>query len=65
MIAWKDLSLACLAEPPAESPSTRNNSVLFRSSLLQSDNLPGRAGPLNDFFSLRFLKPLLLTGLNK
>ncbi len=50
MIAWKDLSLACFAEPPAESPSTKNNSVSLRSWLLQSDNFPGSAGPLKLFF---------------
>ena len=50
IIAWKDLSLACLADPPAESPSTRNNSVSFKSWLLQSDSFPGNAGPLKVFF---------------
>ena len=45
MIAWNDLSLACFAEPPAESPSTKNNSVLSSSLLLQSASFPGKAGP--------------------
>ena len=27
-IAWKTLSLPCFAEPPAESPSTRYNSLI-------------------------------------
>ena len=27
-IAWKRLSLPCFAEPPAESPSTRYNSLI-------------------------------------
>ena len=44
-IAWKSLSRACLALPPAESPSTRNSSVRDRSCEMQSASLPGRAGP--------------------
>ncbi len=44
-MAWKSLSRACLALPPAESPSTRNNSVRPRSCRMQSANLPGSAGP--------------------
>ena len=60
IIAWKDLSLACFAEPPAESPSTRNNSVLFKSSLLQSESLPGRAGPLKVFFLSTVFEALAL-----
>ena len=40
----------CLADPPAESPSTMNSSVSSRSVDLQSASLPGRlsspaAGP--------------------
>ena len=45
MIAWKLRSRACLAEPPAESPSTRNSSVRAWSSDRQSASLPGSAGP--------------------
>ena len=30
MMAWNSRSRACLAEPPAESPSTRNSSVRAR-----------------------------------
>ena len=44
-IAWKSLLRACLAEPPAESPSTKNNSAWLKSCCRQSANLPGRAGP--------------------
>ncbi len=43
--AWNSRSRACLAEPPAESPSTRNSSARFGSWLLQSASLPGSAGP--------------------
>src|SRR5690606_41759590 len=39
-MAWNPLSRACLALPPAESPSTRNSSVRPRSSLMQSASLP-------------------------
>ena len=48
-IAWKSLSRACLALPPAESPSTRNSSVRDRSCEMQSASLPGRAGPCVTF----------------
>ena len=36
------LSRACLAEPPADSPSTKNTSV-DKSSSIQSTSLPGKA----------------------
>ena len=45
-MAWKVLSLPCLADPPAESPSTMYNSDLEGSFSEQSANLPG-----NDEFS--------------
>ncbi len=45
MIAWNSRSRACLAEPPAESPSTRNSSPRSGSWLVQSASLPGSAGP--------------------
>ena len=45
MMAWKSWSRACLAEPPAESPSTRNSSERAGSWLVQSASLPGSAGP--------------------
>ena len=54
MMAWYSRSRACLAEPPAESPSTRNNSVCCKSVLVQSASLPGRAGPLVSFFRSTF-----------
>ncbi|MNE41981.1 hypothetical protein D3C80_1360860 [compost metagenome] len=44
-MAWNSRSRACLALPPAESPSTRNNSPCMGSAQLQSVSLPGRAGP--------------------
>jgi hypothetical protein len=44
--AWNSRSRACLAEPPAESPSTRNSSERSGSCWLQSASLPGSAGPL-------------------
>jgi hypothetical protein len=55
MIAWNARSRACLAEPPAESPSTRNSSVRATSWLLQSDSFPGSAGPVVTFFRTTFL----------
>ncbi len=44
-IAWNSLSRACLALPPAESPSTRNSSARIGSWPAQSASLPGSAGP--------------------
>ena len=41
-IAWKALSLPCLAVPPAESPSTKKTSHLAGSCSEQSESLPGR-----------------------
>src|SRR5690606_1727224 len=46
---------ACLAEPPAESPSTRNNSLREGSPLEQSASLPGKAGPWVTFLRAIFL----------
>src|SRR5512140_117535 len=40
-IAWKWRSRPCLAEPPAESPSTIYSSVLEESRSEQSASLPG------------------------
>ena len=54
-IAWLRRSRPCLAEPPAESPSTRNNSVSAGSSLVQSASLPGNAGPDVSFLRTTFL----------
>ena len=39
--AWFSLSRPILAEPPAESPSTRNSSLCAVSVLSQSVSLPG------------------------
>ena len=55
MIAWKFLSRACLAEPPAESPSTINSSDSSRVCPTQSDNLPGSVGPATIFLRSTFL----------
>ena len=44
--AWNSRSRACFAEPPAESPSTRNSSQRSGSCKVQSASLPGSAGPL-------------------
>jgi hypothetical protein len=41
-IAWKRESRPCLAEPPAESPSTMNTSLSRGSRDWQSASLPGR-----------------------
>src|SRR5437899_7925025 len=41
-IAWKARSRPCLAEPPAESPSTMKSSHSEGSVELQSASLPGR-----------------------
>ena len=54
-MAWVALSRASLAEPPAESPSTKNNSFSRVSSLSQSVSLPGNtATPLPLRFSIFF-----------
>jgi len=53
-------SRACLAEPPAESPSTRNSSLLSGSLPLASDNFPGSTTTedwLALFHLLRRLQP--------
>ena len=54
-MAWVSRSRACLAEPPAESPSTKNNSPREGSSLEQSASLPGSAGPWVTFLRATFL----------
>src|SRR5690606_28704659 len=52
---WKSRSRACFAEPPAESPSTRNNSPREGSCDEQSVNLPGNGGPWVTFLRTTFL----------
>src|SRR3546814_6781326 len=47
-------SRACLAEPPALSPSTMNSSVPAGSSLAQSVSLPGRRSLRDEVAVLRF-----------
>ena len=54
MMAWKFLSRACFAEPPAESPSTINSSDSSKVCPTQSANLPGKAGPDTIFFRSTF-----------
>ncbi len=44
-IAWMRRSRPCLAEPPAESPSTINSSDSAGSLLWQSASLPGKPKP--------------------
>ena len=44
-IAWNRRSRPCLAEPPAESPSTMNSSLRAGSRSWQSASLPGRDSP--------------------
>ena len=44
-MAWKRRSRPCLAVPPADSPSTRNNSQRVGSRSEQSASLPGRPPP--------------------
>ena len=51
-IAWNVLIRPFLAEPPAESPSTRNISHLAGSFSEQSANLPGRPPPERGLFLL-------------
>jgi hypothetical protein len=41
-IAWRARSRPCLAEPPAESPSTMNSSLFSLLEFVQSLSLPGR-----------------------
>src|SRR3954462_15199852 len=43
MMAWKSFSRACFAEPPAESPSTRNSSERFASGPRRNPPQPGTA----------------------
>ena len=50
-IAWRARSRPCFADPPAESPSTTNSSLVIDPGLVQSASLPGRltrpaVGPL-------------------
>jgi len=51
-IACVCLSLPCLAEPPAESPSTKNISLLEGSFSAQSANFPGNEVLSNTLFLL-------------
>ena len=55
-IAWNFLSLPCFAEPPAESPSTRNNSLRLAFLDCAGVNLPDNRRSL-----LRLFLPFLLS----
>ena len=61
-IAWVSRLRACLAEPPAESPSTMKISVPSRASREQSASLPGRrsfrVAVLRPTSSLAFLRAI-------
>ena len=62
MIAWVSRSRACFAEPPAESPSTRNSSDSSGCWQVQSASLPRQGRPGHDFLAndlLRRLQPPL------
>ena len=61
--AWFSLFLPCLAEPPAESPSTINNSVPSCLEFWQSANLPGNPVSSNAPFLLTFSLAFLATSL--
>jgi hypothetical protein len=52
-MAWNSLSRPILAEPPAESPSTRNSSVRSVADS-QSVSLPGSTATPEDFFFSTF-----------
>ena len=58
MMAWVSRSRACLAEPPAESPSTRNSSECFGSWLVQSASLPGQRRTRGHALALDLLRRL-------
>ena len=53
-IAWVSRLRACLALPPAESPSTRKSSLMAGSWPEQSASLPGSAGPEVTFLRATF-----------
>jgi hypothetical protein len=57
-MAWNSRSRACLAEPPAESPSTRKSSLRSGSVEVQSASFPGRAGPWVTFLRVT-MRPAL------
>src|SRR6185437_11440046 len=53
-MAWHSSSRPILAEPPAESPSTRKISLREMSSDSQSVSLPGNTATPDDFFFSTF-----------
>ena len=67
-IAWNSLFLPCFAEPPAESPSTMNNSDFAGSCSAQSASFPGSVeNSRKDFLlvnSLAFLAASLALAAN-
>ena len=58
MIAWKSLSRACLAEPPAESPSTRNSSRALGLLARAVGELARQRGPAGDALAHHLLRGL-------
>ena len=61
--AWFSLFLPCFAEPPAESPSTINNSVPSCLDIWQSASLPGKPLNSNAPFLLTFSRAFLAKSL--
>jgi len=63
--AWFSLFLPCLADPPAESPSTINSSVPSCLEFWQSASFPGRPVNSKAPFLLTFSLAFLATSLAK
>ena len=61
--AWFSLFLPCFADPPAESPSTINNSVPSCFEFWQSASFPGNPESSSDPFLLTFSLALRATSL--
>ena len=61
--AWNSLFLPCFADPPAESPSTINNSVPAALPIWQSASLPGKPDSSRDPFLLTPSRAFLATSL--
>ena len=61
--AWNSLFLACLADPPAESPSTIKSSAISLSFVWQSANFPGKLVISKALFLLTLSLAFLATSL--
>ncbi len=61
--AWYSLFLPCFADPPAESPSTINNSVPSCFEIWQSASFPGKPVSSNAPFLLTLSLAFLATSL--